>query len=99
MYKKINIFIVGFFSILTIYTNIGFLLYIPLLFYYLIRNYKNIYFFFISGTISLLISFLLIDMVYIDSIRMYLIPFFILNIIPFYGQISLEKNWYLARQN
>ena len=81
MYKKINIFIVGFFSILTIYTNIGFLLYIPLLFYYLIRNYKNIYFFFISGTISLLISFLLIDVVYIDSIRMYLIPFFILNII------------------
>lgn len=81
MYKKINIFIVGFFSILTIYTNIGFLLYIPLLFYYLIRNYKNIYVFFISGTLGLITSFFINEYLYLESFKKYLIPFFILNII------------------
>lgn len=58
MYKKINVFLIGCFSILTIYTKIGYMLYIPLLFYYLIRNVKNIYIFTISGITSLILSFL-----------------------------------------
>ncbi|MBR2891726.1 MAG: SpoIIE family protein phosphatase [Bacilli bacterium] len=58
MYKKINVFLIGCFSILTIYTKIGYMLYIPLLFYYLIRNIKNIYIFTISGITSLILSFL-----------------------------------------
>lgn len=80
MYKKINIFIVGFFSILTIYTNIGFMLYIPLLFYYLIRNIKNVYMFTISSASGLLFSFLLNNS-FNESLTKYMIPYLLLIIL------------------
>ena len=80
MYKKINMFIVGFFSILTIYWNIGFMLYIPLLFYYLIRNIKNIYILTISSALGLIISFIINDN-FTESLSIYLIPFLLLIVL------------------
>lgn len=97
MYKKINIFIVGFFSILTIYTNIGFMLYIPLLFYYLIRNIKNIYIFTISGSSGLLFSFLIRDS-FSNSLTKYMIPFLLLVILVLFIlwiMNKLEKALYI----
>lgn len=80
MYKKINVFIIGFFSILTIYSNIGFMLYIPLLLYYLIRNIKNIYVFTLSGVLGLIFSFL-IKSDFVKSLTTYMIPFLLLIIL------------------
>lgn len=80
MHKKINIFIVGFFSILTIYSNIGFMLYIPLLFYYLIRNIKNIYIITISSALGLITSFV-INNTFKESLSKYMIPFLLLIIL------------------
>lgn len=80
MHKKINIFIVGFFSILTIYSNIGFMLYIPLLFYYLIRNIKNIYIITISSVLGLITSFV-INNTFKESLSKYMIPFLLLIIL------------------
>ncbi len=91
MYKKINVFLIGFFSILTIYTNIGYMLYIPLLFYYLIRDIKNIYLFTISGTISLLLSFLLTNSEYPIMLKTHLVPFLLLMIIMLFVLWMMSK--------
>ena len=81
MYKKINIFLIGCFSLLTIYTNIGFMLYIPLLFYYLIKNIKNLYLFTISGVISLLLSFFYFRQNYYKMLVSHLVPFLLLILV------------------
>lgn len=53
MYKKINLVIVAFFSVLTVLLDIGFLLYLPIVFYYLLKDYKNIYYIIPSSLLSL----------------------------------------------
>lgn len=97
MSKKINVFIIGFFSILTIFTKIGFLFYIPILFYYLIRNIKNIY---IIGPASILgiISVGLLDNKLVLYLTDYLVPnLFLLVVILFVLWImdKINKSWYI----
>ncbi len=97
MYKKINIFIIGLFSILTIYTNMGFMLYIPLLFYYLIRNIKNIYIFTLSSALGLILSFVINDS-FKTSLNQYMIPFLLLIILVLFVlwiMNKLEKGMYI----
>lgn len=55
MHKKINLIIVGFFSVLTVLLDVGFMLYLPIVFYYLLKDYKNIYYLVPSGLIGLLL--------------------------------------------
>ena len=91
MYKKINIFLIGCFSLLTIYTNIGFMLYIPILFYYLIKNIKNLYLFTISGVTSLLLSFFNFEQNYYKMLVSHLVPFLLLILIMFFVVWILNK--------
>lgn len=55
MLKKINLIIVAFFSILTVLLDVGFMLYIPVLFYYLLKDYKNIYYIIPASFLGLLL--------------------------------------------
>ncbi|MBQ8293105.1 MAG: SpoIIE family protein phosphatase [Bacilli bacterium] len=55
MFKKFNLVIVSFFSVLTVLLDIGFLLYIPVVFFYLLKDYKYIYYIIPSSLVSLLI--------------------------------------------
>lgn len=91
MYKKINIFIIGCLSLLTIYTDIGFMLYIPLLFYYLVKNIKNLYLFTISGIVSLLLSFLYYKDNFNEMLLTHLVPFLLLILIIFFVVWILNK--------
>ena len=91
MYKKINIFIIGCFSLLTIYTNIGFMLYIPIVFYFLIKNIKNLYLFVGSGITSLLLSFLMYSKDYKELLISHLVPFLILMLLMFFVIWILNK--------
>lgn len=54
MLKKINIIIVSFFLILTLKGNFMFSLYLPVAFFYLLKNKNNIYYVFISSSVSII---------------------------------------------
>lgn len=71
MLKKLNIVLVTFFSVLTVSFNVGFSLLIPIIFFFLIREIKNIYYIVPSGGLSL---FLLTG-------TTYLIPFLVLMVV------------------
>lgn len=90
MSKKINIFIVGFFSVLTVFTKIGFLLYIPLLFYYLIRNVKNIYILAPASILGILFVSILTNKIVLYSTK-YLIPYLFLMVIVLFVLWIMEK--------
>lgn len=97
MSKKINIFIIGFFSILTIYTKIGFALYIPILFYYLIRNVKNIYIYAPSGILGIIFSGFMNDK-FIENLRSHLIPYLLLLVVVLFVlwiMDKINKSWYI----
>lgn len=55
MLKKINMIIVSAMVALTILLDVGFLFYIPVVFFYLLKDYRNIYYIIPSSLISLLI--------------------------------------------
>ncbi len=55
MLKKYNLIIIFFFSILTILLDVGYALYLPIVFYYVLKDYKNIYYIIPSSFVSLFI--------------------------------------------
>ena len=55
MFKKINLVIISFFSVLTILLDVGFCLFIPIIFFYLLKDIKNIYYIIPSCIISILL--------------------------------------------
>lgn len=71
MLKKVNMVIVMMTSVLTVLLDVGFLFYIPIVFFYLLKEYKNIYYIIPSSIVSLLIF----------TRTSYLIPFGILSIL------------------
>ena len=71
MLKKVNMVIVMMASVLTVLLDVGFLFYIPIVFFYLLKDYRNIYYIIPSTIISLLLF----------TGTSYLIPFGILSIL------------------
>lgn len=71
MLKKVNMVITVMASILTVLLDIGFLFYIPVIFFYLLKDYRNIYYIIPSSLISLLLF----------TRTSYLVPFGILAIL------------------
>ncbi len=55
MLKKTNMIIISVMTVLTILLDVGFLFYIPVVFFYLLKDYRNIYYIIPSSLISLLI--------------------------------------------
>lgn len=74
MNKYLNIMVISFFSILTIYYKIGLVLYIPIVVFFVINNNKNIYFILPS-------SFVALYLFYKEGINIYLI--FMISLILF----------------
>ncbi len=88
MFKKINLVIVAFFSVLTVMLDIGFVLYIPLLLFYLLRDVKNIYYMIIPGILAL----------YLFTGLTYMIPFLIMLIVVLFIlwiMSKLAKGYYI----
>lgn len=81
MLKKINLIIISFFSVLTILLDIGLCLYIPIVFFYLLKDIKNIYYIIPSSIISILLF----------SKTIYLIPLGILFILILFLSWILNK--------
>lgn len=81
MLKKINLIIISFFSVLTILLDIGLCLYIPIVFFYLLKDIKNIYYIIPSSIISILLF----------SKTVYLIPLGILFILILFLSWILNK--------
>lgn len=80
MFKKINLIIVSFFSILTILFNIGFALYIPLIIFFLLRDNRNIYYFFLPSLIAVFLF-----------AKPFLIIYLVLLAVLFIFQLIVEK--------
>ena len=55
MFKKINLIIISFFSVLSILLDVGFCLYIPIIFFYLLKDIKYIYYIIPTSFISILL--------------------------------------------
>ena len=55
MFRKINLVIISFVSVLTILLDVGFSLYIPVIFFYLLKDIKNIYYIIPTSFISLIL--------------------------------------------
>jgi hydroxymethylpyrimidine pyrophosphatase-like HAD family hydrolase len=53
MFKKVNLIIIAFFSVLTVLFPIGFTLYLPLLFFYVLKDNRNIYYLFVPSLLKL----------------------------------------------
>lgn len=88
MLKKVNMIIVIMASVLTILLDVGFLFYIPIVFFYLMKDYRNIYYIIPSTALSLLIF----------TGTSYLIPFGILAIlllIILWIMQKLTKGYYM----
>ena len=71
MLKKVNMVIAVMASVLTVLLDVGFLFYIPVIFFYLLKDYRNIYYIIPSSLISL----------FLFTRTSYLIPFGILAIL------------------
>ena len=55
MFKKVNLIIIAFFSVLTVLFPIGFTLYLPLLFFYVLKDNRNIYYLFVPSLLALIL--------------------------------------------
>ena len=88
MLKKVNMVIVMMASVLTVLLDVGFLFYIPIVFFYLLKDYRKIYYIIPSTIISLLLF----------TGTSYLIPFGILSILLLFVlwiMRKLTKGYYI----
>ena len=55
LFKKINLIVIAFFSVLTVLFPIGFTLYLPLLIFYVLKDNRNIFYMLIPSFLALLL--------------------------------------------
>ena len=81
MLKKVNMIIIMMTTVLTVLLDIGFLFYIPIVMFYLLKDYKNIYYIIPSSLLSLLLF----------TRTSYLIPYGILAILILFVMWIINK--------
>lgn len=81
MLKKINMIIIMMTTVLTVLLDIGFLFYIPIVMFYLLKDYKNIYYIIPTSILSLLLF----------TRTSYLIPYGILAILILFVMWIINK--------